>query len=174
MTTFGFIPPHPKGHCFSEMDGKNEKWFQIFDKNMAPKRSFVESGKIFATKPLMGASMNDTMDAQGKLSCALSRPMPSHIDVIRFVWIHACKSLAAVVVPCTCACAFPVGVSGNAMLPAPRDPCATRRMNQPPKVILMMVYFIIFRSSTSNNINNTFSSECHICNCNSNKCNIRT
>ena len=77
MTTYGFILPYPKGHRFSvwfvggtlEMDeSKNEKWFQIFDKDTAPKRSFMETGKVFAAKLLMGASTNDMMDKDGKLS----------------------------------------------------------------------------------------------------------
>ena len=137
MTTFGFILPYPKGHRFSvwftggtlEMDGnKNEKWFQIFDKDTAPKRSFVETGKVFAAKLLMGASTNDTMDANGKLSYTLSRPMPSHIDLIYLdprmqifrgssgtVYVHVRIPGSHAVQTCN---------QSNDRIPAPRDPWA--------------------------------------------------
>lgn len=66
-----------------EVDGtKNEKWFQIFDKDSAPKRTAFESSKVFAAKLLMGACVNDEMDGDGKLSYTLNRPVASHIDLI--------------------------------------------------------------------------------------------
>lgn len=111
MTTYGFILPYPtQSHRFSvwftggsiEMveekdDGnnaKNEKWFQIFDHHQTssisgtsdrksrPKRTVTESGKLLAAKLLMGASTNDKLDEEGRLSYTLTRPMSSHIDLI--------------------------------------------------------------------------------------------
>jgi len=119
MTTYGFILPYPlQNHRFSvwftggtlevvDGDGKNEKWFQIFDKkgsasksnnnpkdndssndpatplpNINHQRSMVESGKLLAAKMLMGASTNDQLDENGKLSYTLTRPMSNYIDLI--------------------------------------------------------------------------------------------
>jgi hypothetical protein len=91
MTTYGFILPFPTQNRFSvwftggslEVDGnKNEKWFQIFDKDAAPKRTAFESSKVFAAKLLMGACVNDEMDKDGKLSYTLSRPVASYIDLV--------------------------------------------------------------------------------------------
>ena len=91
MTTYGFILPFPTQNRFSvwftggslEVDGnKNEKWFQIFDKDAAPKRTAFESSKLFAAKLLMGACVNDEMDKDGKLSYTLSRPVASYIDLV--------------------------------------------------------------------------------------------
>ena len=66
------------------MDGnKNEKWFQIFDKEAAPKRTAAECGKLLAAKLLMGAAANNgEMDKDGKLSYSLSRPKASHVDLL--------------------------------------------------------------------------------------------
>ena len=66
------------------MDGnKNEKWFQIFDKEAAPKRTAAECGKLLAAKIFMGASANNgEMDQDGKLSYSLSRPKASYVDLL--------------------------------------------------------------------------------------------
>eukprot|EP00797_Seminavis_robusta_P009928 Sro1724_g293660.2 (1023) ;mRNA; f:1942-5615 len=91
MTTYGYLLPYPTQNRFSvwftggslEVDNtKNEKWFQIFDKTSAPKRTAFESSKVFAAKLLMGACVNDEMDKDGKLSYTLSRPVASHIDLV--------------------------------------------------------------------------------------------
>ena len=137
MTTYGYILPYPKGHRFSvwftggtlEMDGnKNEKWFQIFDKDTAPKRSFVETGKVFAAKLLMGASTNDTMDEQGRLSYTLSRPMASHIDLIyldqRMQIFRGSSGTVYVHVRIPGSQAVKMCNASNDLIPAPRDPCA--------------------------------------------------
>lgn len=91
MTTFGFLLPYPTKHRFAvwftggclEVDSqKNEKWFQIFDKDTVPKRTAAERGKLLAAKLLMGASATDHMDQDGKLSYSLSRPRASHVDLL--------------------------------------------------------------------------------------------
>ena len=91
MTTYGYILPYPTGNRFSvwftggtlEVDNnKNEKWFQIFDKSAAPRRTAFESGKVLAAKLLMGACVNDEMDHQGTLKYTLTRPVASYIDLV--------------------------------------------------------------------------------------------
>ena len=136
MTTYGFILPYPKGLRFAvwftggslEMDGnKNEKWFQIFDKDSAPKRNLLETGKVFVAKLLMGASTNDAADANGKLSYTLSRPMASHIDLVYLdprmqifrgssgtVYVHVRIPGRRAVHDC---------VGSDQLLPSPKDPC---------------------------------------------------
>uniref|UniRef100_A0A7S3KZV6 Uncharacterized protein n=1 Tax=Amphora coffeiformis TaxID=265554 RepID=A0A7S3KZV6_9STRA len=135
MTTYGFILPYPKGLRFAvwftggslEMDGnKNEKWFQIFDKDTAPKRNLMETGKVFVAKLLMGAS-TDIMDANGKLSYTLSRPVASHIDLVYLdprmqifrgssgtVYVHVRIPGRRAVHDC---------IQSDHMLPCPKDPC---------------------------------------------------
>lgn len=141
MTTYGYILPYPKGLRFAvwftggslEMDGhKNEKWFQIFDKDTAatgsaPKRNWMETGKYMAARLLMGASSNDTLDDDGRLSYTLSRPMASHIDLLYLdprmqifrgssgtVYVHVRIPGSRAVHDC---------VRSDHMLPSTQDPC---------------------------------------------------
>ena len=64
-------------------DHMNEKWFQIFDKAAAPKRTAAESDKLTMAKKLLGASNNDDeMDQDGRLTYSLSKPQATHIDLL--------------------------------------------------------------------------------------------
>lgn len=91
MTTYGFLLPYPTQNRFSvwftggslEVDEtKNEKWFQIFDKSAAPKRTALQASKLLAAKLIMGACVNDEMDKDGTLKYTLTRPVASYIDLI--------------------------------------------------------------------------------------------
>jgi hypothetical protein len=92
MTTYGFILPYPsQNHRFSVWftggslqvdDVKNSKWFHIFDKDNAPRRTVIESSKVLTAKLLMGATTNDEMDKDGKLSYSLKRPASTYIDLL--------------------------------------------------------------------------------------------
>ena len=135
LTTYGFILPYPKGHRFSvwftggslEVDGqKNEKWFQLFVKDAAPRRTFLESGKVLAAKLLMGASTNDTVDENGRLTYSLSRPMASHIDLLyldqRMQIFRGSSGTMYVHVRIPGSHAVQQCQESNELLPLPRDP----------------------------------------------------
>ena len=137
MTTHGYILPYPKGLRFAVWftggtlqvdDSKNEKWFRIFNKDTAPKRNLIETGKFVVAKLLVGASTdNNVMDVDGRLSYTLSRPMAGHIDLVYLdprmqvfrgssgtVYVHVRIPGKNSVRDCT---------RSDRMLPSPMDPC---------------------------------------------------
>lgn len=89
MTTVGYILPYPKQNRFSvwftggslEIKSKTRKCCRYLFNSVSP-RTFSEKSKLFVAKLLMGATMNDQMDENGKLSYQLTRPMAAYIDLL--------------------------------------------------------------------------------------------
>jgi hypothetical protein len=95
MTTYGHVLPNPGmpnrlSVWFSggsiEVNTDEMRWKKVFDEKNTPKRKFKEKARVFGAKILMGASPAEQMEADGKMSYELSRPMGSHdkfyIDVL--------------------------------------------------------------------------------------------
>jgi len=91
MTTYGYILPYPKqNNRFSvwftggklTFSKSSEQWHRVFNKTALPGRSLSEKGRLFVASLLMGAKTSDGMDASGKLTYELQRPIASYIDLL--------------------------------------------------------------------------------------------
>lgn len=90
MTVNSFIIPYPKKNRFSvwftggfvEVNGGAEKWHSMFSRDSTPKRTLGERAMLFAAGLLMGATANDEMDENGRLSFELTRPAAGNIDLL--------------------------------------------------------------------------------------------
>jgi len=90
MTTEGYCLPYPTGNRLSvwftggsiEVNEDTDRWHKVFAKDSLPGRTFKEKSKLFAAQLLMGAETNDEMDAEGRISYMLSRPMASNIYLL--------------------------------------------------------------------------------------------
>jgi hypothetical protein len=92
MTTTGYIIPNPhksnrvsiwfSGGSIELAGNRNpedtKRWNSVFDHNKMPKRAFSERSKLFVAGMIMGASAGDRLNAEGKMTYALKRPIGGH------------------------------------------------------------------------------------------------
>ena len=94
MVTKGYIVPnpHPKlsnrvtiwftGGTIELHDKSNEencqRWNRVFDAKKMPKRAWSERSKLFVAGLLMGATASDKLNAEGKMTYDLKRPIGGH------------------------------------------------------------------------------------------------
>lgn len=63
-----------------------DEWKELFDKQMLPRRSTIQSARILAARIFAGADVSESMSEDGTMEYSLNRPIGGHgkafIDVI--------------------------------------------------------------------------------------------
>lgn len=95
MTTNGYVLPNPEQSnrlsvWFTggsiEVDTDLERWKMIFEPKALPKRKIKQKARVLGAKVIMGATPSETMEADGKMTYELNRPIGGHdkayIDIL--------------------------------------------------------------------------------------------
>ena len=90
LTNQGYAVPDPRvpnrlsiWFCGGTLEVQDEpqdlnEWKRIFDTSFAPQRNLCEYANVLAAKLLLGALVPDEMEADGKMSFVLKRPIGGH------------------------------------------------------------------------------------------------
>lgn len=98
LTNYGYCLPDPDisnrltvwftgGSLEVEDEEKDlDQWRKLFDKEMLPRRSTIQSARILAARIFAGADVPESMSEDGTMEYSLNRPIGGHgkafIDVI--------------------------------------------------------------------------------------------